>query len=86
MDLAEYFRLPSIHRLSRVDIADKLNRLCKSKNLDCTITPVSVGIWVSANKVPDNWVQLLEGVLNSAEQPHSLNVSINNTKINCGEL
>lgn len=66
MDLAEYFRIPAMQRLSRVDIAERLNELCDVHHLGRSITPVSVGLWVSANKVPDWWAPLLEKVLNSA--------------------
>lgn len=69
MDLAEYFRIPASQRLSRSDIAGKLSVL----NHD--ITPEAVGNWVSANKVPEQWVSLLEEVLNSsANAGISLNV------------
>jgi len=73
MDLAEYFRIPASQRLSRGDIASKLSEL----NHD--ITPEAVGKWVSANRVPKQWVSLLEEVLNSSTNADiSLNVVLSN--------
>jgi len=66
MDLAEYFRIPARQRLSRVEIAERLNELCDTQHLGRSITQVSVGLWVSANQVPDWWSPLLERVLNSS--------------------
>lgn len=71
MNLAEYFRIPAKQRLSRADIAERLNELCKVHHLDRSITPVAVGLWVSGNKVPEWWAPSVEKVLNSAIQSGS---------------
>jgi len=75
MDLAEYFRIPARQRLSRNDIANKL------RDLNHDITPESVGNWVTANKVPKQWVSLLEKVLNSSTNDDAnLNVVLSHNK------
>ena len=67
MDLAEYFRIPSSHRLSRLCLTNRLNRLSKSLGHDKTITPVAFGNWVNSNQVSEWWEPLLTEVLNSPE-------------------
>ena len=67
MDLAEYFRIPSSHRLSRLCLTNRLNPLSKSRGHDKTITPVAFGNWVNSNQVPEWWRPLLTEVLNSPE-------------------
>lgn len=67
MDLAEYFRIPSSHRLSRLCLTNRLNRLSNSLGHGKTITPVAFGNWVNSNQVPEWWRPLLTEVLNSPE-------------------
>lgn len=67
MDLAEYFRIPSSQRLSRLCLTNRLNRLSKSQDHDKTITPVAFGNWVSSNQVPEWWLPLLSEIMNSPE-------------------
>lgn len=67
MDLAEYFRIPPSQRLSRLCLANRLNRLSKFHGHDKTITPVAFGNWVNSNQVPDWWKPLLTEIMNSPE-------------------
>lgn len=67
MDLAEYFRIPSSQRLSRLCLTNRLNRLSKAKGLNKTITPVTVGHWVRSNKIPEWWLPIATEIMNSPE-------------------
>ncbi len=60
MTLDEYFRLPPGTRLNRKDIADKL------KLMGHSITSVAIGNWIKANKIPSQWVHLIEPILNES--------------------
>lgn len=75
MNLAEYFRIPAAQRLSRLELAKRLN------DLGHEITPEAIGIWIRADKVPEKWVPLVESVLNSVEtgiQKPTIQISNNN--------
>ena len=61
MELDQYFRIPAAQRLTRRELANRLNAMGHE------ITPEAVGNWVRANKVPPRWVSLVESVLNLDE-------------------
>lgn len=60
MTLEEYFRLPPNRRLNRKDISDKL------KLKGHSVTPVTIGNWIKSNKIPSQWAQLIEPILNES--------------------
>lgn len=75
MTLQEYFRLPPNNRLNRKAISDKL------KLEGHSVTPAAIGNWIKANKIPSQWIPLIEPILNKSLNENyndNLNVTLEN--------